>query len=137
MDIDVSSKGMVTANMKALAKKMYLSNKRKLEANKEYESARKELFQTMQDADVKDFYTVIEEAGKQVILDAEVSTASSRVIDLESLKKLVNDDKVFMSMLTASAKAVTEVVGTKILEECSSFEDGNTNVSVSKRKKTK
>ena len=129
LDTAASGNDAVSADLKILAQTHYVE---KLAANKHNTAqgkARKELLAGMLNAEIKSFSFEAMIDGKKTTIKAEIETPQRSYVDVEQLRKLV-DEETFLKIVEASQKAVTNQVGTVIATQCLKTEEGTTNVTV-------
>lgn len=112
-----------------LAARTYTENAAQNAAKGAYEKTRKELFAQMTAEGFKSIDATAQIDGKSVALKAEISTPSVNYIDVEVLAKTVSHE-VFLSIVTASQKAVEEKAGKGIAASATRTGTGTENVSV-------
>ncbi len=109
---------------------LHFRENREMNAHKRTsDKARKELLGGMKDAGVAAFSVTYEEDGRPVALDAEILTPQRQTVDVSKLRTLCTEAQ-FLAIVSASAEAVTEVLGTSLLAQVLVSKAGTENVTV-------
>ena len=117
-----------------LATELFTLNWTQNKAKRNYDKTRTLLYQKMKEAGIQSFELKgVGEDGKLVDCDALIGAAVGTVVSISKLRKLVSDEQ-FLKIVSASNKAVTDIVGTAILNQCLVPTVGDENVSVRARK---
>lgn len=112
-----------------LAAQTYTQNAAQNAAKGAYEKTRAKLFAQMTAEGFKSIDATATIDGKSVALKAEIATPSVNYIDVSVLAKLVSHE-VFLTIVTASNKAVEEKAGKGIAASATRTGTGTENVSV-------
>lgn len=110
----------------------YYTNNREMNARKgKADKARKSLYSGMKELNLQSFSTSFQEpdAARPVTLDVTIETPTGQAVDVRKLRSLVTEDQ-FYAIISASAAAVTEAVGTSILNQVLVPSVGTENVKV-------
>lgn len=132
--LEANEENQVPAKLRILAQSAYLENKKANAAKAAYERDRKDLFGQMELARVGGFtFTGHDELGSKLILEATISAATGQAVDVQKLRKLVNDEQ-FMAIVSATQGAIKAVVGEAVLTQCLVPVTGERNVHVKPKK---
>ena len=113
-----------------LAVRFYLLNKASNATKLEAEKTRKKLYLLMKEHKLTHLdLSYVNEEKVTMPLEAKIVTPTGQAVDVAKLQKLVTKDQ-FLSIVEASQKAVTDIVGTATLAQCLVPTTGTENVSV-------
>lgn len=118
-----------TKDMQVLAMSCFIQNRVKNDAARDEAKNRQTLYKTMKEGKVRAFTVRGQIEEKPVVLDVEISTPSSMVVNIDLLRKEVSEE-VFLKIVTATQAAVKEHAGEAILRRCSEERIGTENVTV-------
>jgi len=117
-----------------LAREAFLENRKMNAAKAVYEKDRKALFLLMKEEKISSFSIDGQnEKNEKVLLDVLIDTPTGQAVDIEKLFKLVSKEQ-FLKIVTATQKAVTDIVGGSILKQVLVDTKGTENVSIAARK---
>lgn len=111
-----------------LAAKAFDLNERQNALKREYDKARKALFEAMDEAG-ETFRETTADDGRKI--KAVIEAPERRVVDPEKIRKHV-DESTFLKMVSVSIKDAEKYAGSLILDECADYVAGTPNVSVKK-----
>lgn len=118
-----------------LTNKCYLAKEAADKATKDYEKARKELFNNMVRNDVKYFKSELKREDNQVTkLTASLGVRTTKEIDVQKLKNIVEDEEQLWPLLSISNEVAKKKFGDVIFAKCSFEKIGTTNVTVAQDK---
>jgi uncharacterized protein (DUF1697 family) len=120
----------VSQEMNELAVQFYSENTKANAHKRVADAARDGLYKAMKAENVSSFRTVFQSEMGPVAIEAKVKAATRKVIDIETLAKIVSPE-TFRKVVSASQKAVTEIAGSDIAVRCLIEQTGEENVSVS------
>jgi sorbitol-specific phosphotransferase system component IIBC len=109
---------------------IHSENKQMNEHKKLHDTARKSLYKEMKDAKLAEV-EVGQDDGTTLI--AMILAPERTTIDVAKLKKLVTDEQ-FMQIVSATQASINKVVGSSVLNQCSTTSKGTENVVVKVKK---
>lgn len=116
--------------IRQLAKTYFLANIRANAAAREADEARKALFRMMKDDDITEPFDMAFKVGKQPFaVEVYLDTPKEKYQDVGELRQRVTDN-MFMSIISATKKAVEEIAGKGIAAMCERERDCKENVYV-------
>lgn len=118
-----------TKDMQVLAMSCFLQNRIKNDASRDEAKNRQSLYKAMKEGKVRSFTVRGDIEKKPVVLDVEISTPTSMVVNIDLLHKNV-DEVTFLKIVSATQAAVKEHAGEAILRRCSEEKIGNENVTI-------
>lgn len=118
------------SEMEQLAAQFHEQNVLANAAKRAADKAREALYKAMKDAGVESFQTMAASEKGTALIEAKIKSTTRRVIDVQALQGLVGPE-VFLKVVSATQKSVTEHCGSNIVLQCSREETGDENVSVS------
>lgn len=118
-----------TKDMQVLAMSCFIQNRVKNDASRDESKNRQSLYKAMKEGKVRAFTVRGQIEEKPVVLDVEIATPSSMVVNIDLLRKEV-DEATFLKIVSATQAAVKEHAGEAILRRCSEEKIGTENVTV-------
>lgn len=119
-----------TAELNTLIREAFEANEAANAQANVYKKKRAALLRMMQDMNKTNAQATFKKGDIDVTLRAEIGASVRDTIDVHKLRELVPDDKIFMTMVSASIGAVEANVGGNIANQCKVSNVGETNVSV-------
>lgn len=133
--LDVQGNAKVPEELLGLAKEFYFANEEANAAGNKAKKARAALFSGMKDAGLTSFDVPASSGGATITLVAVVGEGRATTpVDVEKLRKLLNDDKKFMEIVSATKKAVVTHCGTAVADRVCLSEPGAETVTVKIKK---
>lgn len=118
-----------TDAMRTNAVTIFVKNKEMNAAKVAHDGARKLLHGMMVEAGIPSFQHTFNYNNAPLTVDVTVAKPEQQAVDIQKLAKLVTPEQL-LQIVTASQKAVIDLVGTNILNQCLMTIYGNENVNV-------
>jgi hypothetical protein len=127
--VEAPTASKITPEMKRLVVEFHTNNKAANAAAAKAEKAREALYKLMKDSGVEEFQTETTTEAGMLVLNSKLKTLTRKVIDVVELSKLVSTE-MFIQIVSATQKAVTDKAGTDIAVRCSKDVQGTENVEI-------
>lgn len=135
LDTAAQNKNNIPAEFKKLAKEFYFANKEANAASNKSGKARKALFAGMLDVGIRAFGFRATQDGDAVDLQVEIAEGRcTSKVNIEKLRKLLNDDEKLIQFVSMTKTAVVENFGSIMADQvCETF-PGTETVKVGPKK---